>query len=85
MVGFEYTTRLSLDKSYLKVITDLKIGPNGVLYAGSKQTDGVTTWSLGKSVATQHVATLDSAFWVGTRGLSDIEITTIKGQTVLVP
>ena len=84
MVGFEYTTRLSLDKSYLKGITDLKIYPNGVLYAGSEQTDGVTTWSLGKGAA-QHVATLESAPWVGTRGLSDIEITTIKGQTVLVP
>ena len=85
MVGFQYTTKLTLDQSYLRGITDLKIGPNGILYAGSEHTDGVTTWSLGDGTVAQHVASLEFAPWVGTGGLSDIEVTTIKGQTVLIP
>ena len=85
MVGFEYKTKLTLGQSYLSGITDLKIGPNGILYAGSEHTDGVTTWSLGEGTVAQHVASLEFAPWVGSRGLSDIEVTTIKEHTVLVP
>ena len=61
MVGFQYTTKLTLDQSYLRGITDLKIGPNGILYAGSEHTDGVTTWSLGDGTVAQHVASLEFA------------------------